>query len=186
MLIDFRNHLVQMLKMPSCISESSVIAARLIAKKLSQLSPTCKSKRTINPLIDEVDYLAVNTKMRDKNSSKLFHSISAIFNTLQWYRRLELHLPQFKNGHVNAEIIGPMGLNVSDNFKVGVTLMRQHLPCPDHHHLPEEVYIVLSDGFWRQNQEPWWSPGPGGYVYNQQDISHAMESVEHPFVRFDV
>ena len=71
-----------------------------------------------------------------------------------------------------------MGLNVSDNFKVGVTLKRQHLTYPDHHHFPEEVYIVLSDGFWRQNQEPWWSPGPGGYVYNQQGISHAMKSVE--------
>jgi hypothetical protein len=108
------------------------------------------------------DYLASNTKMRDRNSSELFRSFSAISNTLQWYRRPGLSTLKFMNGHANAEIIGPMGLNVRDDIKVGVTLMRQHLTYPDHHHFSEEVYMALSDGFLRQNQEPWWSPGPGG------------------------
>jgi hypothetical protein len=180
LLTDFRDHLIQMLKTPFGLSESGVTAASRIAKILSQGTPTCNRLGTINPLIDEMIFLASNTKMRDKNSSELFHSFSAISNRLQWYRRPGLHSPKFMNGHANAEIIGPMGLHVRDDIKVGVTLMRRHLTYPDHHHFPEEVYIVLSDGLWRQNQEPWWSPGTGGYVYNKPDVLHAIKSVETP------
>ena len=169
-----------MLKTPFGISKNGVTAARRIAKNLSQVSLTCESEGTINPLIGEIEYLALNTKMRDKNSCELFRSFSAISNTLQWYKRPGNHSPKFMGGHANAEIIGPMGLHVRDDVKVGVTLMRQHLTYPDHHHSPEEVYIVLSDGYWRQNQESWWSPGPGGYVYNKPNILHAMKSVETP------
>jgi hypothetical protein len=99
---------------------------------------------------------------------------------LQWYKRTAHNSPKFMNGHANADIIGPMGLHVHNDIKIGVTLMRRYLTYPDHHHLPEEVYIVLSDGLWRQNQEPWWSPGPGAYVYNKPNIIHAMKSVETP------
>jgi hypothetical protein len=179
-LTNFRDHLIQMLKTPFGISENGIVAARIIAKTLIQVTPTYNMVRTINPLIDEMNWLASNTKMRDKNCSELFCSFSAISNKLRWYRHPGPHSPKFMNGHANAEIIGPMGLHVRDDIKVGVTLMRQHLTYPDHHHSPEEIYIVLSDGFWRQNQEPWWSPGLGGYVYNKSDISHAMKSVETP------
>ena len=40
--------------------------------------------------------------------------------------------------------------------------------------------IVLSPGFWRQKDEEWWAPGPGGYVYNVPDILHAMKSDADP------
>jgi hypothetical protein len=180
LLTDFKDHLIQMLKMPFGISKNGVSAALSIAKALSQVSLTYNGEVTMNPLIDEMDYLALNTNMGDKNSCELFRSFSAISNTLQWYRRPGRHSPEFMNGHANAEIIGPMGLYDRDDIRVGVTIMRRHITYPDHRHSPEEVYIVLSDGYWRQNQEPWWSPGPGGYVYNKSDIIHAMKSVETP------
>ena len=177
---DFRDNLIQMLKTPFGISKNGEMVACGIAKILSQVSLTYNGNGATSPLIDEIDYLALNTKMRDKNSYELFRSFSAISNTLQWYRRPGRHSQEFMNGHANAEIIGPKGLHISEDIKVGVTLMRPHLTYPDHHHSPEEVYIALSDGYWRQNQEPWRSPGPGGYVYNKSSILHAMKSVETP------
>jgi hypothetical protein len=131
LLTDFKELLIQMLKMPFGISKDGVTASQRIAKTLSQVSLTFNSDKTINPLIDGMDYLASNTKMRD-------------------------------------------------DIKVDTTLMRRHFTYPDHHHSPEEVYIVLSDWFWRHNQEPWWSPGLGAYIYNKLDTPHAMKSVETP------
>jgi hypothetical protein len=180
LLADFKDNLIQMLKTPFGISENGLLASRRIARTLSQVRPSNKRIGTINPLIDEINWLALNTKMRDKNSIKLFSSLASISTTLHWYKRNGLHSQQFINGHANAEIIGPMGLHIRDDVKVGVTLMRPHLTYPDHHHLPEEVYLVLSDGLWRQKQGAWWTPGPGGYVYNESDILHAMQSVETP------
>ncbi len=129
------------------ISKKGVTAARRCKKNLSQVSLTCKSVGTTNLLFDEMDYLASNIKIRDKNSSELFNSFYAISNALQWYRRPDFHSPKFINGHANAEIIGPMGLHISNDIKVSITLMRRHLIYPDHRHSPEEVYTVLSDGF---------------------------------------
>ena len=140
LLTDFNNYLIQMLKTPFGLSKNGAAAARRIAKILNQESLSSNSEGTINPLIDEMDYLISNIKMRDKNSSELFRSFSSISNTLQWYRRPELNSPKFMNGHANAEIIGPRGLHVRNDIKVGVTLMRRHLTYPDHHHAPEEVY----------------------------------------------
>jgi len=54
-----------MLKMPFGISKDGVTASQRIAKTLSQVSLTFNSEKTINPLIDGMDYLASNTKMRD-------------------------------------------------------------------------------------------------------------------------
>ncbi|GGK55894.1 hypothetical protein GCM10007941_02700 [Amphritea balenae] len=83
-------------------------------------------------------------------------------------------------GHVNAEIIGPKGLEVREDIIVGITLMRPGITYPDHHHPPAEIYIVLSEGLWRQKDLAWTSPGPGGYVYNPPDIIHAMKSLNTP------
>ena len=116
-----------------------------------------------------MDYLASNTKMRDKNSSVLFRSFFAISNKLQWYGGPRHNSPKFMNGHINAEIVVTKGLYFRDDIKVGVTPMHQHLIYSDHHHPPEEVYIVLSDGFWQQNRGQWWAPSPGGYVYSMSD-----------------
>jgi hypothetical protein len=32
---------------------------------------------------------------------------------------------------------------------------------PDHRHPPEEIYVVLSGGQWRQASGPWYEPGIG-------------------------
>jgi hypothetical protein len=55
---------------------------------------------------------------------------------------------------------------------------------PDHRHPPEEIYLVLSSGQWRQARDPWHEPGIGGLVYNPPGIVHAMRSTERPLLAF--
>jgi len=180
LLTDFRSQLIKLLNTPSGISEIGVTAARRLAKNLDQGTPTYGNTGTINPFSDEMGFLNANSEASRSNGHELFCSFAAISNALPWYKHSEPDTPNFDNGHANAEIIGLKGVQVRDDIRVGATLMRPGLTYPDHHHLPEEVYIVLSEGLWRQNNEPWWSPGLGGYVYNPPDILHAMKSVEAP------
>lgn len=88
----------------------------------------------------------------------------------------------FLNGHANATISGPEGLEIRQDVLIGVSLMAPHLRYPDHRHPPEEIYIVLSSGQWRQASNPWHEPGIGGLVYNPPNIVHAMRSTEQPLL----
>jgi len=62
----------------------------------------------------------------------------------------EAHGEQFLDGHANATIAGPEGLEIRRDVHIGVSLKAPNVRYPDHHHPPEEIYVVLSDGQWRQ------------------------------------
>ena len=89
---------------------------------------------------------------------------------------------QFMEGHANAAITGPEGLEIRRDVWIGVSLMAPHTRYPDHRHPPEEIYVVLSDGQWRQSSDPWHEPGIGGLVYNPPNVVHAMRSAERPLL----
>jgi len=89
---------------------------------------------------------------------------------------------QFRSGHANAEIVGLEGLEMRHDVRIGVSLMAPHRRYPDHRHPPEEIYVVLSDGEWRQEGNPWHERGSGDLVYNPPNIVHAMRSAERPLL----
>jgi hypothetical protein len=114
----------------------------------------------------------------------LADAFAAIEPSLNWKLRAgsETQGEQFLNGHANATIIGPEGLEIRCDVRIGVSLMAPHTRYPDHHHPPEEIYVVLSGGEWRQASGAWHEPGIGGLVYNPPDIVHAMRAAEPPLL----
>jgi hypothetical protein len=111
-------------------------------------------------------------------------AFAAIEPGLGWGTRpgAEAHGERFLSGHANATIVGPDGLEVRRDVWIGASLMAPHTRYPDHSHPPEEVYVVLSRGEWRQGTGPWWEPGSGGLVYNPANVVHAMRSTEAPLL----
>ena len=103
---------------------------------------------------------------------------------LNWKLRggAETQGESFLKGHANAMIVGPDGIELRQDVWIGVSLMAPHTRYPDHHHPPEEIYLVLSRGEWRQASNPWHEPGIGGLVYNPPDIVHAMCSINEPLL----
>jgi quercetin dioxygenase-like cupin family protein len=114
----------------------------------------------------------------------LADAFAGIEPQLSWKVRpgAEAHGEQFLNGHANATIVGQEGLEIRRDVWIGVSLMAPHTRYPDHHHPPEEIYVVASDGQWRQASDPWHEPGIGGLVYNPPNIVHAMRSTERPLL----
>ena len=104
--------------------------------------------------------------------------------TLAWWHRTAGVEPgsPFAHAHANATLIGRGGLEERDDVWVGISLMAPGIEYPEHHHPPEEVYLVMSPGHWRQDRGEWFEPGIGGLVYNTPNILHAMRSGTAPLL----
>ncbi|THK38997.1 transcriptional regulator [Ensifer sp. MPMI2T] len=138
------------------------------------------------PVCSHLDtVLAIDTE--HDSLRRLVDRFKAIEPLLEWRRRSNYDSSasdNFHDGHANAMIIGPRGLEERTDVWIGITLMAPHVRYPDHNHPPEEVYLALSDGAFRQADGPWFRPGFGGSFYNEPGIKHAMRSFEKPFLAF--
>jgi len=114
----------------------------------------------------------------------LTDAFRALEPRLRWTRRPDSEAldDHFAANHASVRIVGVGGIEHSDLVTVGASLLAPHTTYPDHHHPPEEVYLVLSPGEWRQRQDPWHAPGFGGLVHNPPDIIHAMRSLGEPLL----
>jgi len=113
---------------------------------------------------------------------EIANALAALLPALPWYQRPEPRLPDFMSGHANAIVIGPRGVASRKGAIVGVTLMAPNVEYPGHHHPPQELYIALSDGEWRQNDSRWQAPGLGGLVYNPPNVPHSMRARSKPLL----
>jgi hypothetical protein len=118
---------------------------------------------------------------------RLLERFESIEPSLQWRRRLiydESASENFAQGHANTVIIGPGGIEDRRDVWLGASLLAPKVRYPNHRHEPEEVYLVLSEGEFRQAEESWFSPGVGGSFYNPPWIKHAMRSATAPLFAF--
>ena len=112
---------------------------------------------------------------------KLAVSFQAIEPLLPWTSRAERYdSDTLAENYAGATIVGSDGVIASDRVEIGVSILSPNMVYPDHRHPPEEVYIALSAGDWRQNDEPWVEPGIGGLIHNPANIIHAMRSGDQP------
>lgn len=115
--------------------------------------------------------------------ARIVNAFEAIEPTLFWAPRSAggPHASaSWPEGHANAMIVGPGGLESRDDMQIGVSLLAPHVRYPDHSHGPEEVYLVLSPGCFQHGESGWFEPGIGGTLYNEPKIRHAMASDEAP------
>lgn len=125
-----------------------------------------------------------NARQRPGSVAKLADAFEPLAEDLCWERRpnADTGPDGFFDGHANALLAGPRGLERRDDVVVGVSLMAPSVRYPNHQHPPEEFYVVLSPGQWRHGDGPWYEPGPGGVVYHPPDMLHAMRSGDSPLL----
>lgn len=135
------------------------------------------------PLCDLIEPIA-DTLAGGVNAHAHARALAALAPRLAWWRRPNTDDPNgtFFHGHANATVIGKGGLEERDDVWVGISLMAPDVDYPEHHHPPEEVYLVLSPGHWQQDGGDWHEPGVGGVVHNVPNIRHAMRSGSRPLL----
>ncbi|MGF6981916.1 hypothetical protein QFZ99_001392 [Paraburkholderia atlantica] len=84
--------------------------------------------------------------------------------------------------HVNGMICGPGGMESRYDVQLGFSLLAPHTRYPDHHHPPEEAYVLLTAGEFRQRNGDWFDPGIGGGLHNTRNSVHAMRSGTTPLL----
>lgn len=104
--------------------------------------------------------------------------------SLSWKRRnsSQSNGASFHDGHANALVAGPGGLEERDDVWIGISLMEPHVRYPDHRHQPEEVYVSLAGGAWWNENMDWTTPGSGGLIYNEPNVLHAMRTEAQPLL----
>lgn len=128
---------------------------------------------------------ASSVETHDSSLRVLLDCFGEIEPGLRWKQRTSLgQVSDSANPFGNAMILGPGGLEEREDVWVGVSLLAPNVRYPDHHHPPEEVYLVMSDGDFRQAEAAWFSPGVGGSFYNPPGIQHAMRSTAVPLLAF--
>ena len=114
----------------------------------------------------------------------LADAFAAIEPGLVWGRRAGLSDADaiFADNHANATILGENGLERHTDVRIGASLVAPGIRYPRHRHPPEEMYVVLSSGAWRQNDGPWQSKLSGDLQHNPANIWHAMKSADEPLL----
>ena len=112
------------------------------------------------------------------------HTFEAIAQKLPWQPRLDykVQTDDFYNGHANAVIIGDGGLENHRKVRVGASLIAPNIEYPNHRHPPEEGYLVISEGEWRQEANPWLARTSGETMHNPPNIWHAMKAGNKPLL----
>ncbi|MFZ5710650.1 MAG: dimethylsulfonioproprionate lyase family protein [Pseudomonadota bacterium] len=119
---------------------------------------------------------------RDDTRRPVAEAFAALAPRLRWTVRTSSGDARFREGHANAMVVGPDGIEARDDVRIGVSLMAPHVDYPIHVHPPEEVYFSLTPGEWWNDRMDWADPGPRGLIYNPPGIRHAMRSGESPFL----
>ena len=112
-------------------------------------------------------------------ATPLHEALRAVVSDLSWYRRPGGD-DRFQERHANTMLVGPSGLERREDLWIGATLMAPNTDYPVHHHPPEEIYLVLSEGDWWRDGSSWFTPGVGGTLYNTPNVHHAMRSGPRP------
>ncbi len=108
-------------------------------------------------------------------------ALSRLAPRLTWTRRSSARPSDqpFWDGHANAMLLGPGGLENRADLWLGLSLIAPGVTYPDHDHAPEEAYLPLSPGQWFNTAMGWADPRGRGLIYNPPGITHAMRADAH-------
>ena len=135
-------------------------------------------------VLDHLDAALAGLAVASPAIRRLGTAFASIAPIMPWSKRPHKgpDAERFAAGHGNAVIIGPKGAEVRDDLVLGVSLLAPHICYPDHSHPQDELYLVLSDGEWRQDDGDWVRPGIGGTVRNPPNVVHAMRAGARPLL----
>jgi hypothetical protein len=162
---------------------SSAIAEIELAAESTGSPQSCAASRL--PVCGHLSGALDRARLASEAMARLVESFAAIEPLLHWARRAAggPHASDsWLEGHANATIIGPVGLERRGDLQVGASLLAPRVRYPDHSHRPEEVYVVLSPGRFKHGATAWVEPGIGGTFHNVPNVTHAMASDDAPLL----
>lgn len=150
-------------------------------------APQSEPNRSRLPVCQHLEKMAEPSDSDATDLQRLMQIFMSMEPALQWRLRQGDYTGAsegFAENHANAMIIGPDGLEPRDDVWLGVSLLGPNVRYPDHRHPPEETYLVMSPGDFRQGRGEWVHVTKGKTFYNPHNIVHAMRSSDLPLFVF--
>ncbi|KAE9627462.1 dimethylsulfonioproprionate lyase family protein [Parasedimentitalea maritima] len=171
-----------------CVTDHNAkVSLSKIREALQTPSKNYDEVGTQLPIRDNLEEVANPQCFHRPELRHLIETFLRLEPMLTWRRRsgdMSCASENFADGHANANIIGPGGIERRTDVWLGVTLLAPNVRYPDHSHPPEETYLVLSNGAFCHGDSEWFEPGIGGTFYNSPGIVHAMRSDSTPLLAF--
>jgi quercetin dioxygenase-like cupin family protein len=106
---------------------------------------------------------------------------------LQWIQNPNYTAASMGAGFVEnygyADLLGPRGLMLHDQFAVGVLLLGPDTTYPPHHHPAIEVYCVVGGvAEWQREDGPWTKKPSGSLIYHPSGLAHATRTGADPLL----
>ena len=163
---------------------SAAAASRVFSRLAERTGERLQLPAERLPVCSHFDAIRTAMEAEGPAMAALARAFFALEPDLLWMRRKGSNTQneQFHDGHANAMLIGPGGLEQRDDVWAGVTVLAPHVRYIDHSHPPEEVYLAFTRGEWWNSGMDWTEPGPGGLIYNPPAILHAMRSGAQPML----
>jgi quercetin dioxygenase-like cupin family protein len=155
--------------------------SRILAAARTEGEPGAAPARL--PVCDWFDK-AIHSDPSPPDLARLVSSLRNLAPLMVWRTRTgdATASENFAANHANAMLLGPGGIETRNDLWIGLSLLAPGTRYPDHRHAPEETYLVLSAGEFRQGDGDWFAPGLGGSFYNPPNILHAMRSGGDPLL----
>jgi len=163
--------------------EEARASLRRIATAAERVEPQRTGSGSRQPVCEHLDPM-LDSLAAHPELGEVAQAFQAVEPALEWRPRgtNETASANFPTSHANAVFVGPGGIEQRSDIWIGVSLLAPHVRYPDHDHAPEETYLVLSEGEFRQADGDWFSPGVGGSFYNRPGILHTMRSGDGPLL----
>ncbi|MCK0151580.1 dimethylsulfoniopropionate lyase [Marivita sp. S6314] len=162
-------------------------AVRIVFNCLKSPAPQSNQTPGRLPVCTHLAPLAEPQRFDDPSLRQVMTDFMALEPRLEWRRRVGSRTgasDSFEDGHANVLLVGPGGLEDRTDVWLGASLLAPHVQYPDHRHTPEETYLVMSKGGFRQGHNAWVDVEAGDTFYNVYNIIHSMRSCDEPLFAF--
>ncbi|MGF6976195.1 hypothetical protein QFZ94_004645 [Paraburkholderia sp. JPY465] len=155
-----------------------------VFERLSQPSDDGRRNSKRYPACELLDCALAPLLVEQSNLGLAAHAIKAVESSIGWQRRTSglNGSNDYVEKHVHGIVCGPGGMESRYDVQLGFSLLAPNTRYPDHQHPPEEAYVLLSPGEFKQRDGDWFHPGIGGGLHNTSNSVHAMRSGADPLV----
>lgn len=122
------------------------------------------------------------------HDASLAAAIAMVEDELSWrqnasYSDDAMGQPGYMAAYAYAEVVGPQGPLVGDDFLLGLMILGPGLHYPDHAHPAPELYAVLAgDSEWSRAGGLFEARAPGSVVWHEAGVMHATRTHARPLL----
>ena len=121
-------------------------------------------------------------------AQRLFLELLAASPTLSWQNSYSID-DGFERDYLErsawCDLVGPQGIYLSNECRIGFSYWRKGLFYPPHSHEPEEIYWVTGGtGLFTMGDKRAEQKGPGSIVHHEPNVWHSIDMSHSPVLVF--